>query len=132
MASAASQHTIHIKRADLASTFVPVQAPAGQQISILRDWYAREEKLDPKTIAFHDLTNEEATAVDKKALTGSSARKGREMGFLETWTKPTNVLAYGEPAGESPVCESSLLPFRLLPLLSTATHFIRSLLFALL
>ena len=127
MASASSQHTVYIKRADLPTTFDPQTVPHGEVIAKLRGKYARDKGLDPDTLAFYELkTKEEATAVDNVALS-SSARKGREMGFLEKWTKPTMVLAYGQPAGKSSVLESALLSFRWF----NATYFIRSFLLAL-
>jgi hypothetical protein len=124
MASATAK--IRVKRADTATTFVSYTRALGEEVGDLRSDYAREEKLDPKTIAFHKVEPGAVKGVDKKQLSGA-ARQGEELGSADTWVADTWVLAYGDPLGKSPVREFSLLFFRLLPLLSTATHFIRTL-----
>jgi hypothetical protein len=129
----AAELIISIRNAYRDGRFLGYKVPYGQEISVLTLEYANAHGLVAESLAFHELlTKEEARSVGKNALDKAAPRIGTELDSLDNWTKDTIVLAYGEPLGKSPVRESSLVSFRLFSLLSTATHFIRSLLFALL
>jgi hypothetical protein len=101
MTSAAAKHTIYIKRADLPTTFADFTVFSGEPVAKLRGKYASSEELDPKTIAFHKLTKDEANAVDKEIIP-IDRRIGQEMRSFDEWTDDTIVVAYGEPLGKFP------------------------------
>jgi hypothetical protein len=120
---------VRVKRADLPLGFYSYSRPNGELLVDFAAVCGEKQGLRPESITFYLLESAQVGGVNKNL-------QAAPLGVLlePTYSIETDcwLLVFGEQAGESPVRKSSLVSFRLPSLLSTATHFNRSLLFAVL
>ena len=117
-----------------SKSFPGVPCIPGAKVGSFVSAVASEFRLEKASVALWKITTalqrevEAGRMTAEQAISDSTTTRMFSSDDMEAYIY---IIARGEPAGKSPVRESSLLSFRLLSLLSTATHFIRSLVVAL-